>query len=202
VVFLYDLLLPLTGFAFVAAVTPGPNNFLLTTSGLNFGFRRTIPHLLGICFGFPLMVLLVGLGLAGLFATSVRLHQALKILGTAYLAYLAVRIALARPVLAAGDGRTRPMRFLEAAAFQWVNPKGWVMAVGADAGYTTLDGNNFVEILTITAVFFVVSFPSTALWAGFGTVMRRWLSSPRHIRVFNLVMAALLLASIAPLLRD
>jgi threonine/homoserine/homoserine lactone efflux protein len=199
---MYELLLPLTGFAAVTIVTPGPNNVLLTASGLNFGFRRTLPHMLGVSLGFPAMVLLVGLGLAGLFTTSTVLHHILKILGTAYLAYLAFRIATATPVLAEAETRARPMRFWEAVAFQWVNLKAWVIAVGAVTGYTTLKGNTIVEILLITAIFLLISFPCTALWAGFGVVVKRFLSDRRHVRAFNIVMALLLLASIAPLVTE
>jgi threonine/homoserine/homoserine lactone efflux protein len=197
-----DLLLPLTGFALVTTVTPGPNNVMLTASGLNFGFRRSGPHMLGICFGFPAMVLLVGWGMAGLFTTSALLHQTLRVLGTAYLVYLAYRIATAPPVAVEGESRSRPMRFWEAVAFQWVNPKAWVMAVSAATSYTTLHGDNFREVAVIGAVFFLVSFPSAALWTSFGLVIRRWLSDPRHIRALNLAMAMALLASILPLLRE
>jgi threonine/homoserine/homoserine lactone efflux protein len=200
--FMVDLLLPLTGFAVVTTVTPGPNNVLLTASGLNFGFRRSIPHMLGICFGFPAMVLIVGWGMAGLFTTSPTLHRALKIAGTAYLAYLAYRIATAPAEFKEGESRARPMRFWQAVAFQWVNPKGWMMAVTAATSYTTLSGDNFREVLVIGLVFFIISFPSSAIWTGFGLVIRRWLKDPRHIRALNVGMGLALLACIAPLLAE
>ena len=199
---MYELILPMTTFAAVAGITPGPNNLLLTTSGLRFGFRRTLPHLLGVCFGFPVMALVVGLGLAGLFATSTLLHKALKVIGLGYLVYLAYKIATAPPVASVDGGGARPMRFIEAAMFQWVNPKAWVAVIGAISSYTTLDGNNFAEVLVITAIFFVITFPCTATWAAFGTVMRRWLSDPYHIRIFNITMAAALLASIVPMVLE
>jgi len=196
------LLIPLMTFATVATVTPGPNNLMLTASGLNFGFRRTMPHILGISFGFPTMMVLVGWGLAGLFATSVILHQGLKILGSAYLAYLAYRIATAPPMLPEGEGKARPMRFWEAVAFQWINPKAWVMSVSAATSYTTLAGDNFTEVAMIGGVFMLVSFPSSSLWAAFGMVIRRWLSDPLHIRLLNITMALALLASLVPILRS
>lgn len=189
-------------FATVATVTPGPNNIMLTASGLNFGFRRTVPHILGISFGFPAMVVLVGWGLAGLFASSVILHQGLKFLGCAYLAYLAFRIATASPVLPEGQSKARPMRFWQAVAFQWVNPKAWVMSVSAATSYTTLAGNNFTEVAMIGGAFLLVSFPSCSLWAGFGMAIRRWLSDPLHIRLLNITMALALLASLVPMLRS
>jgi threonine/homoserine/homoserine lactone efflux protein len=186
----------------VTTVTPGPNNVLLTASGLNFGFRRSIPHMLGICFGFPVMVLIVGWGLAGLFTASVTLHRVLKIVVTLYLAYLAWRIASAPAEFKDGQSRARPMRFWQAAAFQWVNPKGWVMAVTAATSYTSLTGDNFREVLVIGLVFFVISFPSSAIWTGFGLFIRRWLKDPRHIRALNIAMGVALLASIAPLIAE
>jgi threonine/homoserine/homoserine lactone efflux protein len=197
-----DLLLPLTGFAVVTTVTPGPNNVLLTSSGLNFGFRRSVPHMLGICFGFPAMVVLVGWGMAGLFTTSVTLHQALKVVAALYMVYLAYRIGTAPPQIDEGEGRARPMRFWQAVAFQWVNPKAWVIAVSAATTYTTLSGDNFREVLVIALIFFVVSFPSSAIWTSFGLVIRRWLKDPKHIRALNLTMALALLASIAPMVAE
>ena len=197
-----DFILPLFGFAVVGSITPGPNNFMLASSGLNFGFRRTVPHLLGVALGFPLMVLLVGLGLAELFTASPLLHLVLKWLGVLYLAYLAFRIATAPPVAAEGKAMAKPLRFLEAVAFQWINPKAWILAVGAIATYSTMNGRDFGEIAVMAAIFLVAGMPSAILWAGFGTLVRRWLSEPGHVRAFNLTMAAALLASIVPILLE
>jgi threonine/homoserine/homoserine lactone efflux protein len=199
---MYDLFLPMTGFAVVSMVTPGPNNLMLTSSGLTFGFKRTIPHMLGVALGFSFMVLIVGLGLAELFTSSSLIHQILRILGTAYIAYLAYKIGTQPPVLPDGSSKARPMRFFEAAAFQWVNPKAWVMAVGAVTGYTTLKGDFFLEVLIISATYLIMSLPVLSLWVTCGTMVRRWLSEPHHIRAFNIVMALLLLASIVPLLQE
>jgi threonine/homoserine/homoserine lactone efflux protein len=196
------LLIPLMTFATVATVTPGPNNLMLTSSGLNFGFRRTVPHILGISFGFPAMVVLVGWGLAGLFTSSLILHQVLKILGCAYLAYLAYRIATAPSAMPEAEGKARPMRFWQAVAFQWINPKAWVMSVSAATSYTTLAGDNFTEVAMIGGAFLLVSFPSCSLWAAFGMAIRRWLSDPLHIRLLNITMALALLASLVPMLRS
>ena len=197
-----EFLLPLITFAVVALVTPGPNNMMLTASGLNFGFRRSLPHILGICFGFPVMTLLVGWGLAGLFTTSASLHQGLKIVGAAYLVWLAWKIGSAPPTLSEGESRAQPLNFWQAAAFQWVNPKGWVMAVAAATNFTTLNGNNFREVAVIALIFFLFGFPSSAIWTGAGMVIRRWLSAPHHVRIFNIVMALALLASIVPMVGE
>jgi threonine/homoserine/homoserine lactone efflux protein len=197
-----SLLYPLCLFAIVTLFTPGPNNVMLASSGMNFGFRRTLPHLLGVCLGFPILVLLVGWGLAGLFVRWQPLHHILKIAGALYLAYLAYRIATAPTSIKDADSRARPLSIWQAAAFQWVNPKGWVMAVTAATSYTTLSGDNFREVALIGAVFLLFGFPSAALWTSFGMVIRRSLSDPRHVRALNLVMAIALVASILPMIAE
>jgi len=197
-----SLLLPLIGFAVVTLFTPGPNNMMLTSSGLNFGLRRSIPHIAGIAVGFPVMVLLVGWGLAGLFATSEILHKVLKIVGTLYLLYLAYKIGSAEPRIDEGERRAKPMGFWQAAAFQWVNPKGWIMAVSAATSFTTMNGDNFREVLVIGAVFFLFGIPSSTVWCAFGMMIRRWLTASHHIRAFNICMALALVASIVPMVME
>src|SRR5262245_2415096 len=129
-----ELIGPLILFAAVMSLTPGPNVVMVTAAGANFGFRRVIPHILGITVGFGIMVMAVGLGLAGLCRAEPRVHTVLKYAGAAYLLYLAWRIAHAEAGAGAAAG-AKPIRFLEAALFQWVNPKGWVFAIGALAAY-------------------------------------------------------------------
>ena len=194
--------LPFIGFAVVTLFTPGPNNMMLTASGLNFGFRRSIPHIAGVSLGFPVMVLLVGWGLAGLFTTSVLLHQVLKVLGVLYLLYLAYKIATAPAKIDETDSRAKPMTFWQAVAFQWVNPKGWVMAVSATTTYTTMNGDNFREVMIIGLVFCIFGIQSSTVWNLFGMFIRRWLTEAHHIRAFNIVMGLALVASIAPLLAE
>ena len=193
-----DLLLPLIGFAFVTSVTPGPNNMMLLVSGVNFGFRRTVPHMLGIAFGCLLMLLLVGLGLGGLFATFPILYVVLQVVGAAYLLVLAWHIANGGR-LSVGKGAGQPMRFWAAAAFQWVNPKAWVMVLGAVTTYTPRDGF-FANLLVVSLVFAAINLPSVGVWAAFGTAMRRVLDRPWRLRAFNVTMAALLVLSLYPLL--
>lgn len=184
-------------FAFVTSITPGPNNIMLTASGLSFGFRRTVPHMIGIAAGFTVMVAAVGLGLGAAFAAWPLLYELLKYGGAAYLLVLAWKIARSGPIAAGGE-TGRPMTFLEAAAFQWVNPKAWVMAVGAIATYTPQAG--FLGNLAIvTVVFGLVNLPSVGCWALFGTALRRVLHAPAAVRAFNLGMALLLVASLYPI---
>lgn len=195
-----DLLLPLALFAVTMAITPGPNNVMLTASGVNFGFRRTLPHIMGISLGFPLMVLAIGLGLGGLFETYPRIHAVLKVVGIGYLLWLSWKIATAGRVADAGP-KGKPLNFLQAAGFQWVNPKAWIIAVGAIATYTTLQGDVIAEVALIAVVFVLATFPCVAIWTVFGTAMGRLLTSRRALTLFNWTMAALLVASLLPVVR-
>ena len=194
-----DLLLALMGFAFVTSVTPGPNNLMLLASGANFGVRRTVPHMLGISLGHAFMVTLVGLGLMGLMEAVPGLQTVLKAVSLAYLIYLAWKIATAAPPPEAGAvARGRPLTFLQAAAFQWVNPKAWAMALSAVAAYAP--DRSWGAVVAVAAVFSLVNLPSIFLWAGMGQVLRNFLSDPARLRAFNITMAVLLLASVVPVL--
>ncbi len=183
-------------FAVATLFTPGPNNIMLMTSGLNFGFARTRPHLFGVSQGFGTMALCVGLGLGAVFKAYPLLHLALKIGGTSYLLYLAWRIAHAGP-MSDGHARSAPMTFFQAAAYQWVNPKAWSMAVGAMAAFAPRAGYPYNEMI-IAAVFASLGTVSAGSWALFGTRLRHWLTTPRALQIFNLTMAALLVASLSP----
>lgn len=194
-----DLLLAFALFAFVASITPGPNNTMLLASGVNFGFRRTIPHMLGITVGFMLMVLAVGVGLGALFQKVPMLYTVLRYVGAAYLLYLAWKIATAGPIGDASSGKSRPMSWFGAAAFQWVNPKAWVMAVGAISTYTPMNGY-FTNVLVIALIFGVLNLPAVGVWAGFGSLLRNLLQERQWQRLFNGVMALLLVASLYPML--
>lgn len=191
----YELLTALAAFAFVTSITPGPNNLMLMASGANYGFRRTIPHMLGVGLGFVLMVALVGLGLMGLFDAFPITHTVLKYAGIAYLLWLAWKISNAG--MPQTDGSTgRPMTFLQAAAFQWVNPKAWQMALTAITLYAP--ERTAWSILMVAAVFGAVNLPSVSSWTVLGQQMTRVLTSPLRLRVFNVIMALLLVASLWP----
>ena len=187
---------PLVTFALATSVTPGPNNIMLTASGANFGFRRTIPHMLGVAIGFTVMVLAIGLGLSEVFKALPVIHQLLRYGGAAYLLYLAYRIATAAPTTPDGARAGRPLTFLQAALFQWVNPKGWMMAVGAISAYTTVGGDLVQESILIAGVFGAIGLPAVALWAGLGAAIGRLLQAKWALRVFNIAMALLLVASL------
>lgn len=189
------LLLPLMLFAIVTSITPGPNNILLTASGANFGFRRTIPHMLGIGAGFLSLIFATGLGLGAVVLASPLLHQALKLVGAAYLVWLAWQLARAGAV--ESTTRIRPMRFHEAALFQYVNPKAWMMAVGAIAAFTTPGGDYALELTLIALIFAIINLPCVSLWALFGVAIGKYLSNDAARRVFNFAMAGLTVASAA-----
>jgi threonine/homoserine/homoserine lactone efflux protein len=192
-----DLLGPLVTFAVAMSVTPGPNNVMITASGANFGFARSMPHMLGVGIGFMVMIVGVGLGLGQVFARLPVLHQVLRYGGAAYLLYLAWRIATAAPAATgARPSSSRPLTFLQAALFQWVNPKGWMMAVGALSTYTTVGGDFVFETITIALVFGAIGLPSVALWALLGVGIGRVLQAPWALRAFNVTMAVLLVASL------
>ncbi len=192
-----ELLGPLVLFAAAMCLTPGPNVVMITASAANFGFRRAIPHMLGITLGFGFLVVAAGFGLAGLVHAEPRLHAALKYAGAAYLLYLAWRIA--RADAASGDAtRARPIGFFEAALMQLINPKGWVIAVGALAAYTTLGGDVLLQTSVIAGVLAGACLASVVLWAGFGTAIGRLLGNPRARKAFNWSMAGLLVLSLIP----
>ena len=195
-----SILIALAGFAFVTSITPGPNNLMLLASGANYGVRRSVPHIMGISGGFGVMVALVGIGLMGLFDAWPPARTLLAALSVAYMLWLALRIARAAgPGAAQATGR--PMTFTQAALFQWVNPKGWAMALSAITLYAPAGkdgGRETLAIVIVAIVFALVNLPSVGVWAWLGREMRRWLTSPGRLRAFNWTMAALLVASLYP----
>jgi len=184
-------------FALVTSITPGPNNTMLLASGVNFGFRRTMPHLFGISVGVAILMLCVGFGLGEAFRRVPVLYTVLEAASVAYLLYLAWRIGTSGEVKAHG-AKPRPMTFIEAAAFQWVNPKAWMMVLTA-ATTVQLSADYGMNAAWMSVVFILIGFPCICLWAAFGQGLRRFLSNPRALRVFNVTMAVLLILSLYPL---
>jgi len=187
----------LLGFAFVATVTPGPNNLMLMAAGANFGFRRAIPHMTGIVIGVTVLTFLVGAGLMALFDAFPALGIVLKVASTTYLLWLAAKIASAKPA-ASNQKSVGPMTLVEAAAFQWINPKTWAMTLSAITLYAPSYSLSWVAVIAV--VFAAVCFPAISVWTWLGTLMDKWLSSPLRIRTFNITMALLLIASLYPVL--
>ncbi|MDO5656772.1 MAG: LysE family translocator [Paracoccus sp. (in: a-proteobacteria)] len=188
-------LLALTAFAFVTTVTPGPNNMMLMSSGANFGLRRTLPHLGGIMLGVAVMVMVLGSGVAIALHQAPRAETALRIAAMGYILWLAWKIAHS----AAPDGskgRARPLNLLEAALFQWLNPKAWAMALGALGAYAAAVGG----VPVVAAIFAAVGPVAMIPWIVAGQKIGRFLTSPRRLRLFNWTMAGLLVASMLPVL--
>ena len=193
-----EILAALAAFAFVSSVTPGPNNLMLLASGANFGIRRTVPHMLGIGIGFMVMIVLVGVGLMGLFDAVPASYTMLKVVAVIYLVWLAWKIATADAPRNSGVAKGRPLTFMQAAAFQWVNPKAWTMALTAITVYAP--DRSLAAVLVVALVFGLINLPSVSSWAWLGVQMRRLLTSPGRLQAFNWTMAALLIASLWPVL--
>lgn len=188
-------------FMVVMYFTPGPNNIMLLSSGLTYGFRRTIPHIVGIVLGFAFMVGAVGLGLGAVFLAYPILQTMLKYAGAAYLIYLAAVIAMSGAVKPGEEKGRGPMTFWGAAMFQWVNAKGWVIVIGTITAYAAIAQFPF-NIAIQTVISLIVGTVSTVVWALFGTALRPVLTSERLVRAFNILMAILLLASLYPVFMD
>ena len=184
-------------FAISMLFTPGPNNVMLMTSGLNFGVNKSLPHLFGVCLGFPSMVVMVGLGLGVIFEQYPIIHDVIKALGVLYLIYLAWQIAHAKPSAVSGKASS-PFTFLQAALFQWVNPKAWVMASTSIAVYTSVTGNMFYQVLSLAVIFVFTGLFCCSSWLFLGHGLKRLLKSDAHRILFNTVMAILLVASVFP----
>ena len=187
-------------FIIAASITPGPNNILILASGVNYGIRKSLPHYIGIGIGFPLMVISVGLGAGVIFRQFPSLHTVLKLIGVFYLLYLAYKVATASHNKIETENK-KPFTFIQAVLFQWINPKGWIMAIGAVVTFTS-SGNYFLQVITIAVSFILFGVPCTGLWLLCGASLKDFLSDPIRIRIFNIVMALLLVASLIPTIHE
>jgi len=196
----YEIITALATFAFVSSITPGPNNLMLMASGANFGWRLTAPHMLGVGFGFVFMIFMIGLGLSQVFEVFPVSYTILKVFSIAFLLYLALKIATAAPLKETDDKPVgTPISFLQAAMFQWVNPKAWAMGLSAISAFTP-HGSGINGVIMVALIFGVVNIPSINCWVFLGTQMRRFLNVPWKLRTFNVTAALLLLASLYPIL--
>jgi threonine/homoserine/homoserine lactone efflux protein len=193
-----DLFLALALFATVTTFTPGPNNIMVTASGVNFGFTRTIPHMAGITVGFMVLLAACAAGLGLAFTAVPALQTALKVAGAAYMLWLAWKVASSAPANLDDKGPVQPMTFLQGAAFQWVNPKAMVIGLSAISIYVR-PGHQVPDFVVLLSVFTVATVLTVVVWTGFGVALRGLLSTPRHARNFNIAMALLLVASIVPM---
>lgn len=191
----FEILYALAIFAFVTSITPGPNNLMLMTSGANFGFRKSLPHMLGIGIGFTVMLGLVGVGLIQIFDRFPASYTGLRVISVFYMLWLAWKTATAAG-LKHSKQTPRPLTFVQAAAFQWVNPKGWAMALTAMTAYAP--DRSMTAVLMVSLVFGVINFPSVSVWTLLGQQMSRLLTNTRKRTIFNVTMALLLIATVIP----
>ncbi len=194
----YEIITALAAFAFVASITPGPNNLMLMASGANFGIRPTLPHMAGVTIGFSVMVLLVGTGITQLFDRYPASYQVLKYFSIGYLLFLAFKILTAAEAPRVEGKTKKPFSFLQAAAFQWVNPKAWTMALTATAVYSP--SRSLEAIAIVALVFGLINLPCICTWTVMGQQISRFLTSVKRLRTFNALMAGLLVASLYPVL--
>lgn len=197
-IYTLTMLISITSFALASTMTPGPNNIMLLSSGLTFGYRRTVPHALGVNFGFPVMVICVGLGVGKLFEIFPFIYTILKVVGISYLIWMAWHIANTKGAATTNNKKDKPFTFLQAALFQWVNPKAWVMAVSSTAAFITDHQIAGVQVMIISCIYFFSAILSTNSWALGGVILKQFLQNERLVRMFNITMAVLIIGSILP----
>ncbi|MBE8182707.1 MAG: LysE family translocator [Candidatus Portiera sp.] len=195
----WELILGLVIFAFASSITPGPNNIMLLTSGVNYGFARTIPHIFGVSLGLFFMTSCLGLGLGQLLKLYPFLLTYLKVFAFIYLIYLSWRIAFSKTISSGPNSTGKPMSFIEACLFQWINPKAVIMAITALSLYVDPQ-NPLFSLLLVGIIFTLVNLPSISVWVVFGVSLRNFLSDPKRLRIFNFSMGGLLLLSIIPII--
>ena len=193
-----DLFLALVVFAAIAAFTPGPNNTILMASGINYGFRQSLPMIFAVGLGFPLMIACAGLGLGKIFEIIPQLYSILKYVGAAYMLWLAWKIATAKPSSDERNLDAKPLTFLQGAAFQWINPKGWIAAITALSAYT-LASDYYFGVVAVVATFVLMGFTSAATWALFGVFLKDVMGNPKWFRIINYALAILLVLSLVPM---
>jgi len=197
----YSMLLSIATFTLSTVISPGPNNIMLLSSGLTFGYKRTIPHMSGIVFGFPLMVLLVGLGMGVLFEKFPIIFSVLKIAGIAYLFWMAYKIANNKSSYEVNENKeSKPFTFVQSALFQWVNPKAWIMAVTSISIFVTSSQSSLFQILTIAFIYFLSGLVSTNTWTFGGVFFKKFIKDDTSIKKLNIIMAFLLIASVLPII--
>ncbi len=195
------MIISIITFAFSTAMTPGPNNIMLLSSGLTFGFQKTLAHMFGIILGFPSMVLILGFGLGSLFETFPSIFKTLKIIGVLYLIWMAYKIANNKSTYECDTkSNSVPFTLIQSAMFQWVNPKAWIMAITAISIFVSSDENSTYQVLIIAFIYFLVSFISTSAWTLGGVLIKKFIQNEKIVQRFNIIMAFLLVLSVLPII--
>ena len=200
-IYTITILVSIFTFTLSATITPGPNNIMLLSSGLTFGYKSTLAHIFGIVFGFPIMVLLVGLGLGIVFEKFPMILDILKIVGILYLVWMAYKIANNKSTYdLKDDQKSEPFTFLQAALFQWVNPKAWIMAISSISIFVKPDVDSLMQIVLIALIFLLSAIVSCNTWVIGGVALKKIIKSEKSIRIFNISMAILLVVSVLPII--
>ncbi len=192
------MIISITSFALASTMTPGPNNIMLLSSGLTFGYKRTLPHALGVNFGFPVMVICVGLGIGKLFEVFPFIYTTLKMVGISYLLWMAWHIANTKGSPNTENKDDKPFTFIQAALFQWINPKAWVMAITSTAAFITDHQIASIQVIIISSIYFLCGILSTNSWSLGGVILKRFIQNERLVQIFNITMAILIVGSILP----
>lgn len=194
-----EMLFSIASFGFASALTPGPNNIMLLSSGLTFGYKRTVPHILGVMLGFTSMLICVGLGFGAIFEVFPMLFTVLKVIGISYLLWMAWHIANASGDLSTKAKSTnKPFTFVQGATFQLVNPKAWIVVITAIVSFTTTADIAFTQVLIITFIFFIAGLIACNSWTIGGVYLNKLIKNERRIKIFNVSMALLIVASVLP----
>lgn len=193
------MLLSITIFTFSTVISPGPNNIMLLSSGLTFGYKKTLPHILGIVLGFSFMVILIGLGMGVVFEKFPAILTTLKVIGVLYLFWMAYKIATNTSSYDVVENKkSKPFTFLQAAGFQWVNPKAWIIGVTAMSVFVTSSEDSIFQVLVISFIYLLSGSISSNTWAIGGVFLKRFLKDEKSIKIFNILMASLLILSVVP----
>jgi threonine/homoserine/homoserine lactone efflux protein len=196
------MLVSLGTFTFSSTMTPGPNNIMLLSSGLTFGYKRSIPHITGVVVGFPFMVFLIGIGLGIVFNNFPIILTLLKIIGMLYLLWMAYKIATNVDSYNMQNTHGKPFSFFQAVLFQWVNPKAWIMAITVISLFVTSQKDSLLQIMIVVSVYILSAVISTNIWALGGVFLKRVLQTAKMVSIFNKIMAFLLVVSIIPFVID
>lgn len=193
------MLLSIGTFALSTSTTPGPNNIMLLSSGLTFGYKRTLPHILGIIIGFPVMVLLVGMGLGVVFQNFPLIFTTLKIVGMVYLFWMAYKIATNKSTFDVKEAKqSKPFSFMQAALFQWVNPKAWIMAITSISIFVTANENSYVQVIIVAFIYVLSGIVSCNVWTSGGVILKRFIKDEKSVHLLNIIMALLLVLCVIP----
>ncbi len=195
------MLLSIITFTMSTVMSPGPNNIMLLSSGLTFGYKKTIPHMFGIILGFPLMVLIIGLGMGALFEKFPLVLTVLKVVGILYLFWMAYKIARNSSSYEVDENnQSKSFTFVQSALFQWVNPKAWIMAITAISVFVSSNENSMIQVLIIAFIYFLSLCISSNTWAFGGILLKKFIKNSKSVQKINVIMAILLVASVLPML--